>query len=117
MTTNNIYDTANQLEKDIRELPVFKQLQEAYAEIQEDETSSKLFEQFRETSQNLQMKQAQNVEIDEEEISTLQALFMEVSNNQAISKLMASEQQLSQVIEDINKVIIKPLNELYQSGN
>ena len=117
MTTNNIYDTANQLERDIRELPVFKQLQAAYADIQADEASSELFNQFRETSQNLQIKQSQNIEISEEEVSSLQELFMEVSNNQAISKLMDSEQQLSQVIEDINKVIVKPLNELYQSGN
>ncbi len=115
--TNNIYDTANQLERDIRDLPVFKQLQEAYAEIKADEASNVLFDEFRETSQELQMKQVQNQEINEEEVATLQELFMKVSNNQAISKLMDCEQQLSQVIEDINKVIVKPLNELYQTGN
>lgn len=115
MTANNIYDTANQLERDIRNLPVFKDLQEAYTAVQSNEASKELFNQFRDTSQELQMKQMQNQVVGEEEVAALQDLFMKVTTDEAISKLMSSEQQLSQVIEDINKVIVKPLNELYQS--
>lgn len=115
MTSNNIYDTANQLEKDIRNLPAFAQLKEAFKAIQADEASSALFDEFKQTSQELQMKQMSGEQPGEEEMEALQALFAKVTENESIKSLMDSEQQLSQVMEDVNRIITKPLQEIYES--
>lgn len=115
MTSNNIYDTANQLEQDIRQLPALAQLKEAFQAIQADEASSALFEEFKQTSQELQMKQMSGEQPGEEEMEALQALFAKVTENESIKSLMESEQQLSQVMEDVNRIITKPLQEIYES--
>ncbi len=40
---SNIYDSANQIEREIRELPEFKALKEAYEKVQANEEAHKLF--------------------------------------------------------------------------
>lgn len=111
--SNNIYDTANQLERDLRQLPVFTQLKEAFAAIEASEASKTLFEEFKQTSQDYQMKQMMGQAPSEEEMTALQALSERVSADAAIRQLMESEQQLSQIMADINRIITKPLEELY----
>ncbi|WP_124059397.1 YlbF family regulator [Vaginisenegalia massiliensis] len=115
MAEINIYDTANQLEREFRQLNAFKQLQAAFAAIRADEASAKLFEQFKQASQDYQMKQMSGQEISEEDLKALQDLSDQVRDNEAINQLMASEQQLSQIMADINQIITKPLQEIYQS--
>lgn len=111
--SNNIYDTANQLERDLRQLPAFAQLKAAFAAIEADEASKLLFEEFKQKSQEYQMKQMMGQAPSEEEMAALQELSERVSANEAIRQLMEGEQQLSQVMADINRIITKPLEELY----
>ncbi|MBG9981705.1 YlbF family regulator [Aerococcaceae bacterium DSM 111020] len=114
MSQVNIYDTANQLERDIRELPAYKALQDAYAKIKENETSYELFEKFRQTSAELQQKAMSGEQPSEEEIQELQSMSQEISADENINQLMQAEQQMSQVFDDINNIITKPLSEIYQ---
>ena len=44
---SNIYDSANQIEREIRELPEFKALKEAYEKVQANEEAHKLFKDYR----------------------------------------------------------------------
>lgn len=111
---SNIYDTANQLERDLRALPAFQNLKEAFAEIKADEEASRLFDEFKAAMQSFQMKQMTGQQPEQEEIEQMQALSAKVAENESIKKLMESEQQLSQIIEDMNRIITKPLQDLYQ---
>ena len=43
---SNIYDSANQIEREIRELPEFKALEEAYAKVKANEEAHQLFKDF-----------------------------------------------------------------------
>ncbi|MGO4936782.1 YlbF family regulator [Fundicoccus sp. Sow4_H7] len=115
MTQNNIYDTANQLERDLRALPAFAKLKEAFQLIRGNEESNNLFEEFKEISQSFQMKQMNGEQPTEEEIESLQALSVKVTQDEGIKLLMESEQQISQVMEDINRIITQPLQEIYQN--
>lgn len=112
---NNIYDTANQLERDLRELDAFKQLQTSMKTIKENESSNALFERFKTQSQAFQMMQMTGQEPDETQIKEYQALSQEVMEDELISQLMNAERQLSQVMEDINRIITLPLQEIYQA--
>lgn len=115
MANNNIYDTANQLERDLRELDAFKQLQASMKTIKDNEKSNTLFERFKTQSQAFQMMQMTGQEPDEAQIKEYQALSQEVMEDEAISQLMNAERQLSQVMEDINRIITLPLQEIYQA--
>ncbi|MBG9984082.1 YlbF family regulator [Aerococcaceae bacterium DSM 111022] len=113
MSQVNIYDTANQLERDIRELPAYKEILEAYKVIQENEESNKLFDEFRTKSAELQQLAQMGQQPSDEEMQGLQEMSQQIAADENIQKLMAAEQQMSQVFEDINKIITKPLGEIY----
>lgn len=115
MTQNNIYDTANQLERDLRSLPAYAELKEAIELINSNEESKQLFNEFRNISSALQAKQMQGETPTEDEIAEIQAMSVKVQSDENITRLMMSEQQVSQVINDINTIITKPLNEVYQN--
>lgn len=113
MSQVNIYDTANQLERDIRLLPAYLELKDAFKAIQDNESSMKLFDEFRQQSATLQEKAMSGVQPTEEDMQGLQAMSQLISADENIQKLMMAEQQMSQVFEDINKIITKPLSEIY----
>lgn len=112
---SNIYDTANQLERDLRELQEFKTVKESFEAIYADETAKALFDEFRTVNIELQQKQFSGQEITEEDIQKAQELGQKVSENEHIKALMGAEQRLNTIMQDINRIITNPLQELYSA--
>ena len=54
MSNQNVYDTANQLEREIRQLPEVAAIRQALAGIEADETSKTLFEGYKNASSRTQ---------------------------------------------------------------
>ena len=113
MSNQNIYDTANQLERDLRALPAFTKVKESFEAIAADEATNALFNEFKAKVQEVQMKQMTGAELSQEEQADLEALQARVMENATITGLMQAEQQVQQVLTDINAIITKPLQELY----
>ena len=110
---SNSYDTANQLERDLRDLAEFKTVKESFEAIEADETATALFDEFRQVNIELQQKQYSGQEITEEDIQKAQELGQKVSENEYIKALMEAEQRLNTIMQDINRIITNPLQELY----
>ena len=113
----NVYDQANALESALRQSDEFLQIQDLYKKVNEDETSKKLFDEFRELQMTLQQKQMQGEELLEEDIQKAQSSAQEIENDENIKGLMEAEQKMSQLIQDLNRVIMKPIEELYEINN
>lgn len=113
----NVYDQANALESALRQSDEFLQMQDLYKKVNEDETSRKLFDEFRELQMTLQQKQMQGEELLEEDIQKAQSSAQEIENDENIKGLMEAEQKMSQLIQDLNRVIMKPIEELYEINN
>lgn len=109
----NLYDHANQLEQALRESDEYQAIQNAYAKVKENQESKDLFDEFRETQLNFQQKQMQGEEISEEDLQKAQEQAQQIEQDQNISELMAAEQKMSQVFQEINQIIVKPLDEIY----
>ena len=109
----NLYDHANQLEQALRESDEYQAIQKAYAKVKENQESKDLFDEFRETQLSFQQKQMQGEEIGEEELQKAQEQAQKIENDSNISELMAAEQNMSQVFQEINQIIVKPLDEIY----
>ena len=92
----NLYDYANQLEQALRDSDEYKAIKDAFSKVKDNEESKKLFDEFRETQLSFQQKQMQGEEIPEEDLAKMQA-----------------EQKMSQVFQEINQIIVKPLDEIY----
>ena len=109
----NLYDYANKLEQALRESDEYKAIKDAYAKVEADENSKKLFDEFRETQLNFQQKQMQGEEIGEEDLQKAQEQAQQIEKDSNISELMNAEQKMSQVFQEINQIIVKPLDEIY----
>ncbi|MDF0726887.1 YlbF family regulator [Cytobacillus sp. S13-E01] len=111
----NLFDVAYDVEKAIRESEEYKNLKSFYDEVNADESAKKMFENFRDVQLNLQQKQMMGQEISQEEVEQAQKMVALVQQHQSIAKLMEAEQSMSMAIGELNKIIMKPLEELYGS--
>ncbi|WP_026689047.1 YlbF family regulator [Alteribacter aurantiacus] len=109
----NPYDKAHELASVLKESEEFTTLKELHDTVNSDDVAKRMLDNFRKVQIELQQKQMQGAQISEEEIQNAQKQFELVQQHETISKLMEAEQRMSQVIGDINKVITKPLEELY----
>ncbi|MBU8905431.1 YlbF family regulator [Desertibacillus haloalkaliphilus] len=110
---SNMYDKAHELESALRESEEFQTLKELHDTVNNDESSKRMLDNFRNLQLELQQKQMQGVQITEEEAQSAQQQFELVQQHETISKLMEAEQRLSTVIGDINRIITEPLEDLY----
>ncbi|PLR89940.1 YlbF family regulator [Bacillus sp. T33-2] len=109
----NLYDSAYDLEKAIRQSKQYADLKRLYDEVNQDESAKRMFENFRNIQIQLQQKQMMGQEITHEEVEHAQKTVALVQQHDKISKLMEAEQRMSQVITELNQIIVKPLEELY----
>lgn len=111
---NNVYDTAYQLGRDLKELEAFQQLKAAFKAVSEDEAAKALYDEFKQVSQTYQEAMMAGQELSEEQMQAMQDLSGRIGQNVLIQQLMQHEQMISQVMKDINKIITEPLSALYQ---
>lgn len=112
---SNVYDAAYAMEKSIRESSEYTDLKRLYDLVNSDQATKGMFENFRNLQMSLQQKQMTGQEISQEEVEQAQKTVQLVQQNPTISQLMEAEQRMSMVIADLNKIIMKPLEDLYGS--
>ncbi|ABJ67734.1 YlbF family regulator [Pediococcus pentosaceus] len=111
----NIYDTANQMEQEIRQTSEYKSLQEAFAEVRKDEHASALYSKFQDVQSNLQQKQMNGEELTEEEIKNVHEIADQIEKVDLIKDLMDKERNMNQLFSDVSQIIVKPIQELYKN--
>lgn len=110
----NIYDTANQLEQEIRQLPQFEELKAAYDAVQNNDESKEIYVAFQQMQQKLQLKQMQGESLSDDDTKEIQALSDQIKENELIGQLMEKEQAFSAMLNELNEIIMKPLQDLYR---
>ncbi|PJN86338.1 YlbF family regulator, partial [Bacillus velezensis] len=86
-----------------------------YDQVNADESAKRMFDNFRNVQLQLQQKQMSGEEITQEEVEQAQKTVALVQQHELISQLMEAEQRMSMLIGELNKIIMKPLEELYGS--
>ncbi len=109
----NIYDDLNKLESTFRQTEQFNTLKTAIEEVKQDEAAVALFAKFRELQMTLQEKQMKGEEIGEDELQYAQKTAQLAQQNQAISKMLMAEMALSELVQEINRVLTKPIQAMY----
>lgn len=109
----NIYNDINKLEATFRQTAEFDALKAAVAEVKNDSEALALFQNFRKVQLNLQEKQAKGEQIQEDELTYAGKTAQLAQQNGKIEKMLQAEMALSGLIEEVNRILIKPVQELY----
>jgi len=110
----NVYDTANQIESELRETPQYTNLKEAFATVENDEEANDILKEFQQMQQAVYQKQQAGQEVTEEEAMQAQTVSQQMQENELTKDLMDKERALNDVLNDINGIIMKPIQEIYQ---
>lgn len=109
----NIYDTANEMSRQLVETQEFQGLKKAFAALKADSDAFESFKKFQQMQANAQRKQMSGQQPSEDEIKAIQTIAKEISGKKAIQDLMAQERQVDQMLQQINKTITDPIQNLY----
>jgi cell fate (sporulation/competence/biofilm development) regulator YlbF (YheA/YmcA/DUF963 family) len=105
----NIYDTMNQLERELRALPEYQAVVTALTAVKADEVASDLYAKFMTLQTKLQTGQL----VEEAQQKEAQELFLEIQKNDLLADLLSKEQTLQIITSDLQEIVYKPLQELY----
>ena len=114
---NNIYNEINALEGAFRKTNEFQALQQAITTVKVDEDAAKLFKNFRDVQLKLQQKQMQGQQIEEDELQYAQKTAQLAQQNEKIANMLQAEMALSGLIEEINRLLVNPIEGLYKDFN
>ncbi|MBB6443456.1 YlbF family regulator [Bacillus benzoevorans] len=109
----NLHDSAYEMEKAIRNSDEYQTLRRLYEEVNADPSAKQMFENFRQMQMQMQQRQMMGQEITQQEVEQAQQIVALVQQHPKISQLMEAEQRMSMIIAELNKIILKPLEELY----
>lgn len=112
--TVNIYDDLNKLEATFRQTAEFTEVQEAVATVKADEDAFAMFKNFRKVQIELQEKQMKGEEITPEEMEHAQKVGQLAQGNEKIMSMLAAEMKLSGLLDEVSRVLMKPVQELYE---
>ncbi|QUW23456.1 YlbF family regulator [Sporosarcina sp. Marseille-Q4063] len=113
--TVNIYDDLNRLEATFRKTTEFSEVQQAVAVVKADEDALALFKNFRKIQLDLQEKQMAGEEVEADELEYAQKTAQLAQSNEKIMAMLEAEMKLSGLIEEVNRVLMKPVQEIYES--
>lgn len=109
----NIYDTANEMSRQLVETQEFQGLKKAFAALKADEDAFNSFKKFQQMQAAAQQKQMQGQRPSDDEIKAIQTLAQEISGKKAVQDLMNQERQVDQMLQQLNKTITDPIQSLY----
>ncbi|MEK4230695.1 YlbF family regulator [Solibacillus sp. FSL H8-0538] len=110
----NIYEDINKLQVTFRKTAEFETLKEAVEAVRADEEAKTLFTNFRDIQLKLQQKQVAGEELQEDELVYVQKAAQLAQQNVKILAMLEAEMALSNVIEEVNRILAQPIQSLYE---
>ena len=113
----NIYDTANNLAREIRESDLFKKLKDAKERIYADSEKKEFVEEFDKLKvevQLMEIKQQNHEEVNKEDKRIKMAkLYNTLIANKDIKEYFDLQVQFNQMMIDINKIIADVVKDVF----
>lgn len=109
-----LFKAAHEFEKALETSDEFVQLKKLYDDVRHDESAKNIFENFRSIQLKLQEKQLMGHDITQEEAVHAQKCAQLAQQNAKIAALLKAEERLSRMMLDLNKIMMKPLEDLYE---
>ena len=109
---SNIYDSANELSRGLRELQEYKAVKEAKDAIAADAEASKIFADYLAFQQEIQVMAQTGQMPDASFQEKMESFGNQIQGNALLSPFFAKQQQLSIYLSDIERIVFEPISEL-----
>lgn len=109
----NIYDSANEMSRQLVDTQEYQGLKKALDELKADTEAFNSFKKFQQMQAGAQQKQMKGEKPSDDEIKEIQTLAKEISGKKAVQNLMNQERQVDQMLQQLNKTITSPIQDLY----
>lgn len=109
----NIYDSANEMSRQFVDTQEYQGLKKALDELKADTEAFNSFKKFQQMQAGAQQKQMKGEKPSDDEIKAIQTLAKEISGKKAVQNLMNQERQVDQMLQQLNKTITSPIQDLY----
>ncbi|MBD1373100.1 YlbF family regulator [Hazenella sp. IB182357] len=111
---SNPYDYAHHLAKSIRSDKAYIELMQLEEEMKQNAIWKKMMNDFREQQQNLQMIYMQGEQPSPEQEEKVQQLFTAIQAIPTLMHYLQAEERLGILVQDIQKIVMEPINEIFQ---
>ncbi|MBY0099389.1 YlbF family regulator [Mesobacillus maritimus] len=111
--SGTLFEAALYFEKVFRESKEYQNLQRLYQALNQDPQAKQLYHQINQLHTQLHQKQMMGQEIQQQEIAALQKMETAAQQNQTFKRLMEADHQVNMLMVELNRIISKPLEELY----
>lgn len=101
----NVYDSANDLARELKMSPDVIEYRKASEKINADPNSKKMVEDFRKKQLEIYSMQAQGIKPSKEQIDGINNLFKVISMNADVKNFLEAEMKFSTLWEDIMKIL------------
>ncbi|MCD1258866.1 YlbF family regulator [Paenibacillus athensensis] len=108
----NMHDKAHELASAIKEFEAYREMKAVRRQIDADGVSKAMLGDFRRLQSELNRQAASGVQPQQTEVERLEKLYGTIAQNPAIRKLFEAERQLSEALEEVQRIIAEPLREM-----
>lgn len=113
--TANLYELAYHFENALRNSDEYRGFVRQYSAIEADPASKQLLFKLNNMQMNLEQRQINGQEIRQQDVEELQKITSIAQQNNKIVQLMEADQQVNKLMMELNKIMTKPLEEIYSS--
>ncbi|MGL5347483.1 MAG: YlbF family regulator [Peptostreptococcaceae bacterium] len=109
-----VYDTANRLANEIKNSKEYKDFKRYMKAIKDDKESEELLREYRTIQLQIQQSAMQNQRVDKKSMMKVESIQKKVSSNKKIYNYLISEQKFTSMMENINKILAKAVEQDYK---
>lgn len=112
----SVHEKARDLSESIKESKEYQDVKLAQQQVNSDPESKRMMDEFRHRQVELQSQMMSGQQPSQEELEKMEKMYEVLSLHFSIRKLMEAEKRLSVVMEDVQKMMMEPLQELYSQS-
>ncbi len=108
----NVYDTANNLAREIKESPEYKEYADAKSQIANNPDKNIKLKEFEQLRYETQLSAMQGKQIDDESTKKLQEKYAALIEDEEIKQYFESEIKFNVMMADVNKILSEAIKDV-----
>lgn len=110
-----VYDTATKLASEIKNSKEYKIFKSCMREVKKDKNAEALLKDFRNVQMEIQKHNMKNLPLDKKLHRKIENMQKKANSNKTVNNYLTSERNITILMDNINKILAKAIEEDYKS--